>query len=242
MSRKLGAILAMKIKFIVLCISVLFSLTALAEHPTSFSTAKKLAVSVYKGNEHTFYCDCTYRHEGKKLVPDWEPCGYKPRIPVTKKGKPNARAARIEWEHVMPAWAFGHQRQCWQEGGRKACKTDKEFKVMEADLHNLVPAIGELNGDRSNFKFTMIQGEPRKYGKCDFEIDFKNKLAEPPKPVRGNIARIYFYMRDQYKVKLSKQQTKLLEAWSKKDPVDGWEKERNQLIKKIQGNGNPYIH
>ena len=39
---------------------------------------------------------------------------------------------------------------------------------MEADLHNLVPAIGEINGDRSNFTFEHIDGEERVYGACDF--------------------------------------------------------------------------
>ena len=151
------------------------------------------------------------------------------------------RAGRIEWEHIMPAYHFGHQRQCWQQGGRKACKKDPIFRKMEADLHNLVPAIGEVNGDRSNFKFGMIEGEPRRYGACDMEIDFKAKRAEPPENKRGDIARIYFYMRDQYQLRLSKQQTRLLEVWNKSDPVDQWEKRRNQLIEKIQGNSNPYV-
>lgn len=191
--------------------------------------------------ETTFYCGCDYTYTGKKLIPVAESCGYKPRIPVTKKGNPNARATRIEWEHVMPAYWFGHQRQCWQDGGRKACKKDPAFKKIEADLHNLVPAIGELNGDRSNYRFSMLEGEPRKYGKCDFEVNFKSKKAEPAPEVRGDIARIYFYMANKYKLKLSKQQKKLFQAWDKSDPVSAYELERNHRIKKVQGNGNPYI-
>ncbi|SCA55912.1 DNA-specific endonuclease I [Candidatus Terasakiella magnetica] len=214
---------------------------AMAEHPKSFSKAKKLAVKIHKGMETTFYCGCDYAYKGKKLIPVAESCGYEPRKPVTKKGKPNSRATRIEWEHVMPAYWFGHQRQCWQDGGRKACKKDPEFSKMEADLHNLVPAIGELNGDRSNYRFTMLEGEPRKYGKCDFEVNFKAKKAEPAPEVRGDIARIYFYMAEQYGLKLSKQQKKLLKAWDKSDPVSAYEVERNNRIKAVQGNANPYI-
>ncbi len=227
--------------YIALLVSIIFPFTAHAEHPTSFSKAKRLAAQIYEGHEVTVYCGCRYIYQGKKLVPDPTSCGYEPRIPITRKGKPNARAVRIEWEHVMPAWVFGHQRQCWQQGGRKACKKDPVFAKMEADLHNLVPAIGELNGDRSNFKFTMIPGEPRAYGKCDFEVNFKSKSAEPPDNVRGDIARIYFYMRDQYQLSLSNQQSKLLQAWSNIDPVDAWEIERNKRIKSIQGDGNPYV-
>jgi len=69
---------------------------------------------------------------------------------------------------------------------------------MVSDLHNLVPSVGELNGDRSNLRFGMIPNEPRSYGLCDFEVDFKDRRAEPPVNRQGDIARIYFYMRDQY--------------------------------------------
>lgn len=217
-----------------------FATVALAEHPTSFRQAKKVAVTIYKDNPVSFYCGCAYalkektNKKGKRLTPDWQSCGYTPR-------KNQNRAGRIEWEHIMPAYHFGHQRLCWQQGGRKACKKDPVFRKMEADLHNLVPAIGEVNGDRSNFKFGMIEGEPRVYGACDMEIDFKAKRAEPPANKRGDISRIYFYMRDQYQLRLSKQQTRLLEVWNKMDPVDDWEKTRNEKIFQLQGNRNPYI-
>ncbi|WP_348703119.1 endonuclease [uncultured Neptuniibacter sp.] len=167
-------------------------------------------------------------------MPDLKSCGYKPR-------KNANRASRIEWEHVMPAWAFGHQMQCWQQGGRKACGKIPQFKKMESDMHNLVPAIGEVNGDRSNYSFTQLAGEPRVYGACDMEVDFKARKVEPTDAVRGDIARTYFYMRDRYGLNLSKQQTQLLNAWNKLDPVDAWEIERNRSIKEIQGNGNPYV-
>ena len=207
---------------------------ALAEHPTSFSKAKRILKDLYKEHQRSFYCDCDYSLKGKKLVPQHKSCGYTPR-------KNANRAGRIEWEHVMPAWAFGHQMQCWQEGGRKACKKNKQFKMMEADLHNLVPAIGEVNGDRSNYSFTQLSGEPRVYGRCDMEVDFKARKVEPSDNVRGDIARTYFYMRDQYSLNLSKKQVQLFTAWMKLDPVDAWEIERNNKIKAVQGNSNPYV-
>ncbi len=220
---------------LILSLALLIPMAAHAEPPASFSQAKRMAVEIYRGNEQTFYCGCKYTYVGKKLVPDPASCGYDPRIPVTKSGKPNARATRIEWEHVVPAYWFGHQRQCWQEGGRKACKKDPEFAKMEADLMNLVPAIGELNGDRSNYRFGMIEGEARVYGKCDFEVDFKGRRAEPMPSIRGDIARIYFYMRDRYGLKLSKQQTQLMNAWAKADPVSPDEAARVERIKAVQG-------
>ena len=141
----------------------------------------------------------------------------------------------------MPAWEFGHQLQCWQNGGRKACKKNPRFKRMEADLHNLVPAIGEVNGDRSNFGFTQLSGEPRVYGQCDMEVDFKRRKVEPVEHRRGDIARTYFYMRDQYGVRISRKQEQLFNAWAKLDPVDQWEIQRNKMISEVQGNLNPYV-
>lgn len=217
-------------------ITLAISPIANAEPPSSFSKAKRIATNtIYKEYQTTFYCGCDYQTIEKKNRVDLASCGYQPR-------KNEKRASRVEWEHIVPAWHFGHQRQCWQNGGRKNCtKNDPIFKMMEADLHNLVPAIGEANGDRSNYKFGIIQGETRKYGNCDFEVDFKAKTTEPTDTIRGDIARTYFYMRDQYHLKISPQQTKLLNAWSKLDPVDEWECEKNKRVGQIQTTQNAHI-
>lgn len=222
-------------------ILLLLSSVALAS-PSSFNKSKKLlAKHVYFDHQKSFYCGCDYslkpKAEGSnkmRLTPNWSSCGYKPR-------KQPKRASRIEWEHIMPAHHFGQHMQCWRSGGRKACKKDSTFKAMEADMHNLVPAIGEVNGDRSNSKFGILEGEKRVYGACDLEIDFKAKRAEPAESVRGDIARIYFYMSEKYKIRLSKQQRKLLKAWDKSDPVDAWEIERDKRISEVQGNSNPFV-
>ena len=79
------------------------------------------------------------------------------------------------------------------------------------------------------------------YGNCEFEVDFKNKRAYPKQDIRGDIARIYFYMSDKYNVNLSNPERKLMEAWNKQDPIDEWEKIKNKRVAKIQGNSNPYI-
>ncbi|MCV6612354.1 MAG: endonuclease [Amphritea sp.] len=215
---------------VLLCLSSV----VVAAPPSSFSKSKRILAELYQEQQETFYCSCSYEAQGKKLRPDWDSCGYQPR-------KNANRASRIEWEHVVPAWAFGHQRQCWQNGGRKACHKDPEFRRMEADLHNLVPAVGEVNGDRSNFSFAQLEGEQRRYGQCDMEVDFKARKVEPPAHRRGDIARTYFYMRDQYGLVISRKQQQLFTAWHRLDPVDDWEIRRNKLISAVQGNGNPYI-
>ena len=224
--------------------SVAFSAEPTIPHTIkSFSKAKKLAAKIYADHRTTFYCDCKYSKK-KKVKPS--SCGL-----VARKNK--KRASRIEWEHVVPAHAFGHTRRCWREKictkkngktykGRRCCsKTDPIFKAMEADLHNLVPAVGELNGDRGNRSFSMVQSEPRVYGKCDFEIDYDTDKVEPMPSIRGNIARTYFYFEKTYTLPISKKQRKLFNVWNNADPVDPWERSRNFMIKKIQGNGNPFV-
>lgn len=212
-----------------------FSDTTFAAPPTSFSAAKRVAIQIYDQHPVSFYCGCDIQKEGKKLIPDLESCGYDIR-------KQKVRASRIEWEHVVPAWAFGHQLQCWQEGGRRNCSRSSElFRQMEADLHNLVPAIGEVNGDRSNYRFGFLNDHPDMYGKCDFKVDFKSRVAQPPIAQRGAIARIYLYMADQYPFELSDYQVKLFEAWDKIYPPSEWETERNRIIGEMIGQENLYI-
>ncbi|QFU21306.1 endonuclease [Shewanella eurypsychrophilus] len=212
-------------------------LLASSSHPTSFSQAKRLAKEIYSSQlPHTsFYCGCDIKIEGKKWNPDLQSCGYQVR-------KQQKRASRIEWEHVVPAWELGHQRQCWQDGGRKNCgKNDKKFRKMEADLHNLVPAVGEVNGDRSNYRFSQWNATPQQYGQCAMVVDFKSRKVEPPSYTRGRIARTYLYMQHAYGLKIAKSQLKLFKAWDKTYPVDTIECKRDQAIARTQGNHNPYV-
>lgn len=106
-------------------------------------------------------------------------------------------------------------------------------------MHYHEPAVGELNCDRSNNHFGIIQGEPREYGACDFEVE--GKLAEPKDNICADIARIYFYIEHTYSVRISDKQHKLFEVWDKQDQVSDWEKIRAERIEAIQGNSNPFI-
>lgn len=213
---------------------MLFSGSALAQQINSFNQAKAAAVKINRDAPGSFYCGCKISWQGKKGHPDLASCGYQVR-------KSQLRAERIEWEHVMPAWEFGHQRQCWQNGGRKRCDKDPLYRQIETDLHNLQPAVGEVNGDRGNFQFSQWRGGEGQYGRCEMKVDFKYKQAEPPARARGAIARTYFYMRDRYQLRLSDAQTRLFEVWDKTYPVSSWECVRNQRITAVQGNSNPYI-
>lgn len=221
-------------RILLIFLTLLFFSNSSAE-PLSFRQAKKQLKQLYQGeHQSSFYCGCDFRYQGKKLLPDLNGCGYQVR-------KQQKRANRIEWEHIVPAWAFGHQRQCWQQGGRKACKKDPQFRRMEGDMHNLVPAIGEVNGDRSNYRFSDWNGLATQYGQCNMLVDFKAKKVQPPGNSRGAIARAYLYMARQYTLQLSGAEQRLYQAWHKQHPPGRWECRRNRLIEQIQGNRNPFI-
>lgn len=229
-----------------------FSLFAQNE---SFSKSKEELRKIHRDHQITFYCGCKYNYTNKDNMIDRASCGYVPRNEYTKKGKKNERARRIEWEHIIPAENFGRQFSCWRDGasecvdskgkefkGRKCCeKVSKEFRIMEADMHNLQPAIGELNADRSNFRFDFELPTPGQYGMCQFEVDFKADRAKVREELRGVIARTYLYFNKQYGMSLSKQELQKYEAWSKMYTPDMWEMERNKRIEKIQENKNEFI-
>lgn len=228
---------------------VALSFNAMAANNTidNFSEAKRVLYSkVYKADEDhkTFYCGCDIERKGKKLMPDLKSCGYEIR-----NQRNYNRATRIEAEHIVPAAHIGYQNKCMIENKsrkdkRNYCeKNDPNFMKAYVDLHNLVPSIGEVNMDRSNYRFTTINetGVKSVYGKCDIRIDFKGKRVSPPDYVKGDIARTYLYMSERYDIRLSDNQRKMFEVWNKQDPVDKWEIEKNKRIKVVQGNSNPYI-
>lgn len=83
--------------------------------------------------------------------------------------------------------------------GRKCCtKVNKKYRLMQADMHNLFPAVGELNADRKNFRFDFELAKPSKYGKCEFEVNFKQKRVKVKENIRGIISRDYLYLNKQY--------------------------------------------
>lgn len=150
----------------------------------SFEESKKELAMLYdslgSAYQYDFYCNAPFKANKKGKYTKFEVVKsdlYTPRNEYTKKGKINQRAKRIEWEHIMPAQNFGKHLPCWKEGGRKACKNDPTFAKMESDKQNLVPAIGEINGDRSNFRYAEAPTNLKytQYGIVRFILILKQK-------------------------------------------------------------------
>lgn len=216
----------------------------------TFSEAKRLLLrDVYfdAGHRRTLYCESAF-DTGKNVVHD----------PGYVSAKAWDRANKLEWEHVVPAEAFGKSFREWREGdpgcvdgkgrsfkGRKCAeKVSDAFRHMEADLYNLYPECGEINGLRSNYSFALLSGPADfTFGACKTKISTKERKIEPRPEIRGDVARTYFYMQSAYPGRgvVSGKNEKLFSAWDRQDPVDGWECERARRIERVQGNEQPFV-
>lgn len=209
--------------------------TDLLPDSPSYRTAVKRMYAIHEPQPFTLYCGCPFADK----VPDLAVCHMSELS--------SSRAHRTEAEHVVPASIFGQTRSCWNEAPagtsrRDYCaKVDPVFHAFYGDLHNLRPSVGAVNGARSNLPFGLIHGEERDFGSCDFEIDREDGVAEPAPRVRGNVARIWRYVDDLYGLPLTEGDRHLLLAWSEQDPPDDWERQLDALIKKQQGNNNPFV-
>ncbi|NKB47275.1 MAG: hypothetical protein GKR77_05745 [Legionellales bacterium] len=206
-----------------------------AINAATFAQAKKQMYFIYQDHRMTMYCDCPF---SKQKRVDLAVCGYDVR-------RSFRRARRTEAEHIVPAAEFGRQFQCWQEPictrrngtrykGRECCeRVNEQFRAMYTDLMNLAPAVGEVNQDRRDYRFGVIDGGGG-YGRCEMIIDHKAKMAYPPEHARGFIARVYLYMQAMYDLKLDPLQQKLFQAWNEQYPKSEWEVIRENRISQIQ--------
>ncbi len=146
---------------------------------------------------------------------------------------------KINIEHVFPMSWVTKTLHC---GDRNKCRrTSRRFNRIEADMHNMYPALAKVNKTRSAMAYDLIKGEKYYYQECDFEVDFHKRKVEPTPSARGKIARAMLYMADTYNLKLFSKQKKLLLKWHRANPPTKEEKSRNRRIKEIQGSANPHI-
>lgn len=217
--------------------------TRVAKEIRSWSAAKRVSIDeVYLDQRQTFYCGCTFEVTGRSSG----------RIDPSAcfGGTPNPRATRLEWEHIVPAsYYYWRGLPCWDgdgctgKTGRMCCEsTDSRYKVFVSDLHNMVPAVGAVNAARSAYLYAEVVGGDRPFGTCDIEIDKVAELVDPPLEVRGDVARIWLYISEEYNLPEPRQDyTAMLMRWHEEDPVSEWELERDRRIAAIQGRSNYWV-
>lgn len=149
------------------------------------------------------------------------------------------------------------------------------FKSQDAgkDIHHLMPTDNGVNNARSSKDFDECASESnavKKYNSHKQSITVQyadpndicyttSSVFEPRDAVKGDVARILFYMATRYEGKsdggpdleivdytsnttspiIGKLST--LKKWHEEDPVDEFEMKRNNYIYSVQNNRNPYI-
>ncbi|HHX68904.1 MAG TPA: hypothetical protein GX708_12735, partial [Gallicola sp.] len=121
-----------------------------------------------------------------------------------------------------------------------------------SDLHHIRPTDPSVNSSRGNKKFgevvngnevTISPGNGGGGSGCYSNSQY----FEPRDEVKGDVARIIFYLMtrysqsDNYVFTDVAQSLEMLLEWHESDPVDNAEIIRNDRIEDYQGNRNPYI-
>ena len=137
-----------------------------------------------------------------------------------------------------------------------------------SDIHHLRPAISSYNSLRSNAAFGVVYGPksgmstiPHTSGKNNY---ITGAVIEPIDSIKGDVARIVMYMYMHYSSSICNDGSTysfvgamnihyimgpndknecfdLLREWNALDPVDDYERNRNEVAASKQGNRNPFI-
>jgi len=139
---------------------------------------------------------------------------------------------------VSGAWDNGitwNREHVWPQSLLGISNIQNSTVGVGSDLHNLKPANPSFNSSRGNKYFDNVT---------------TSSSYEPRDEVKGDIARILFYMVVMYDYlslvdqNPSTYQMALLSVllqWHILDPVDDFERNRNNVIYSYQGNRNPFI-
>lgn len=117
---------------------------------------------------------------------------------------------------------------------------------MESDMNNLVPAVGEVNGLRSNYSYAELDRSNSKwfetFGRCGSVLDTKAKKFEPRNAAKGWAARVYLYMDSTYPGHgvISGKNQKLFDAWNAMYPVTARECSKAKSVVDNGGNANKF--
>lgn len=159
----------------------------------------------------------------------------------------------VKAENEYPTWEREH---VWSQSHGKFGRS----QGAGTDVHHLKPVLHKLNAEEGKANRDFAEGGNEiilKSGDSTNSYVTKNTF-EPRDEVKGDIARIMFYMavryekEDGYDLELTNSITtnkktplygnlNTLLKWHKQDPVSSFELNRNNVIYNFQHNRNPFI-
>ncbi|NPA67303.1 MAG: T9SS type A sorting domain-containing protein [Chlorobi bacterium] len=121
------------------------------------------------------------------------------------------------------------------------------------DAHHIRPADVSVNSDRGSLDFDNGGTQHDEATECYYDSD----SWEPRDAVKGDIARMMFYMAVRYEGDDTSYDLELLDytptsgeyfgklstllQWNEDDPVDDFERHRNEVVYSYQHNRNPFV-
>ena len=165
-------------------------------------------------------------------------CFYTGRL-IPKEDRDGSSSSSLVWnrEHV---WAKSHG-------------FNNESYTAYSDAHHLRATEKVINSSRNNSYFDEITGTANS---DNYGNKWTNDVFEPRDEVKGDVARILFYMVTRYhdsELTLTLDNSgsygneptlgmlDTLVKWHYEDPVSETEIKRNEVVYQYQGNRNPYI-
>lgn len=135
--------------------------------------------------------------------------------------------------------------------------------VIKSDIVHVLPTDGYVNNRRSNFPFGEVanatynsDGDYCRLGSCK-TAGYSGTVFEPGDDIKGDLARIYFYMATCYESQapswghsvftgstyqpFAQWTYDMLIRWAKQDPIDDVEIARNNAVYETQQNRNPFV-
>jgi endonuclease I len=135
--------------------------------------------------------------------------------------------------------------------------------VIKSDIVHVLPTDGYVNNRRSNFPFGEVanatynsNGDYCRLGSCK-TAGYSGTVFEPGDDIKGDLARIYFYMATCYESQapswghsvftgstyqpFAQWTYDMLIRWAKQDPIDDVEIARNNAVYETQQNRNPFV-
>lgn len=244
-------IVVLKLIFMSCVVSVAF-----ADCPSSWHTAKNIVYEkIYFDHQVTLYCGCLYKsavNDDGNRTANFNECGILNFPDSYSKNREN-----IEVEHIVPAALTpARQKKCWTErkkieqcenkSSRECCiLTSSLGRRMLLDFHNLAPSLHQINRFRSNDRYGEVGKKVVLWEGCDVldenGTSKEEGKFEPPDCVKGDVARVWLYMKDKYRVFIPEKEYKMFLTWALIDPVSAWERLRDKRIQEIQGDSNPYV-
>lgn len=165
-------------------------------------------------------------------------------ITLTKKGSNTGSTNQVKQADVVSGNTYYNiYTGNGSYGNREHVVPESKLKSYGGpadDLHNLRSAVVSVNSSRSNYPFADYAGGGG--------YRLISKTWFPGDEHKGDVARIILYITTRYNIDMTKSSVQIdlgnLEMflrWHIQDPVNNFERTRNNRIQNIQNNRNPFI-